>query len=158
MPATNRAFPEWAFFRPHNTKTRELRRHAINPNDYIAEEEPAPAYLSVRQCGANAPTRAQIDAILGPVRSLTSGREVPWRNAGLKLCSLGLAIAEIEAEWRPWCSDRQSRKKLDGVIRLLKKNEQAQSASTLSTLSSMGPFMRSRASVLEFPYIDVAHA
>ena len=40
MPATNRAFPEWAFFRPHNTKTRELRRHAINPNDYIAEKEP----------------------------------------------------------------------------------------------------------------------
>ena len=59
---------------------------------------------------------------------MTSGREVPWRNAGLSLYSLGLTIAEIEAEWRPWCSDRQSRKKLDGVIRLLKKNEQAQSA------------------------------
>ena len=54
---------------------------------------------------------------------MTSGREVPWRDAGLKLRSLGLTIPEIEAEWRPYCRDRQSRKKLDGVIRLLQKNE-----------------------------------
>ena len=139
MPATNRAFPEWAFFRPHNTKTRELRRHAINPNDYIAEKEPIPAYLSMRQCGANAPTREQIDAILGPVRSMTSGREVPWRDAGLRLYSSGLTIAKIEAEFRPWCRDRQSHKKLDGVIRLLKKNEQAQSARHPQYIEQHGP-------------------
>ena len=138
MPATNRAFPEWAFFRRHNTKTRELRRHAINPNDYIAEEAPAAAYVSGRQrgqCGANAPDRAQIDAILGPVRSLKSGREVPWRNAGLRLYSLGMTIPEIEAEWRKFAEGfyPQIRGKIvpadifDEVLRLLQEYRKGKS-------------------------------
>ena len=75
---------------------------------------------------------------MGPVRSMTSGREVPWRNAGLKLYSLGLTIPEIEAEFRPWCRDRQSRKKLAGVIRLLRKNEQ-RSARHLQYIEQHGP-------------------
>ena len=80
--------------------------------------EPAPS----RETKA---TREQIEGILAPVRALTLSREIPWRNTGLKLRSLGLTIPEIEGEFRPWCCDRQAHKKLAGVIRLLRKNERA---------------------------------
>ena len=35
MPCTNRAHPDYAFFRAHGTKTRDIDRYGIDPSTYL---------------------------------------------------------------------------------------------------------------------------
>jgi len=40
MPCTNRAHPDYAFFRTHGTKTRDIERHGIDPSTYLKTAKP----------------------------------------------------------------------------------------------------------------------
>ena len=35
MPCTNQAHPDYAFFRAHGTKTRDIERYGIDPSTYL---------------------------------------------------------------------------------------------------------------------------
>jgi len=40
MPCTNRAHPDYAFFRSHGTKSRDIGRYGIDPSTYLKTAKP----------------------------------------------------------------------------------------------------------------------
>ena len=52
MPCTNRAHPDYAFFRGHGTKTRDIERYGIDPSTYLRTAKPEKARTRRAYTGA----------------------------------------------------------------------------------------------------------
>lgn len=96
LPATNRAFPDMAFFRTHGVTTRELAT-AIDPSSYaktriVSEPARAPQHKSCQR------SVGDIKEILDPLRNLKSSRHVALFQAAVALEDLGLSPNEIDGQ------------------------------------------------------------
>ncbi len=124
MPSTNRAYPDAWFFRCHNTKTHELKRHAINPNDYAVLDNIAPEEAMDEPRRREPVTPEMIEGLLAPIRSMREGREDIARKAFLTMYyRYGMSFAEIKVYWNTLGRDASIRRKFDRNVALVRRNE-----------------------------------
>ena len=126
IPATNRDFPEHAFFECHWTKTREIALFALDPQLLNATKFAEPIYVSSKPPSEFVMSeRAQnMKAELG---SLSEGRHHKQYLFALELRKLGATDMEVR---------QQLRECLGSEFRMLKKIEE-----TIRSLNMARPSM-----------------
>jgi hypothetical protein len=122
VPCTNRAHPEWAFFRTYGTRTRELEKYAIDPVELgkAALVTPMVPRLATNSIVVTNTTPEKIEAATATLRSMNKGRNHEIFMAGLALSRLGLSPSEIATELNAVVGkEPHMRKKIPGVIKSL---------------------------------------
>ena len=132
MPSTNRAYPDAWFFQCHNTKTHELKRYAINPNDYVfpdempSEVEAKAGASSAKPTGASSSSTDEIvDALLAPLRGMREGRFKLACSAFLKMYhQYRLSFSEIAILWNTLGRDDNIRRMRRQFEKLARRNDE----------------------------------
>ena len=96
LPATNRAYPEMAFFQVHGVTAREMEK-AIDPSFY-ARTTIASEPQGVRSPNSNGRSVIVVEDILTPLRGLTCDRHKRLFQAAVDMQRRGLTLSEIEAK------------------------------------------------------------
>jgi hypothetical protein len=127
VPCTNRAHPEWAFFRKHGLdRARDIERYAIDPSTYLptAGEEPEP--FRCRRPGGSRPrpSEARRSEILVELRyqygGMRTGRHTSVLSAGNRLAGAGFTETETEGHLHDlFGQDREIAIKIRDVVRKL---------------------------------------
>jgi hypothetical protein len=127
MPCTNRKYPDQAFFEAHWTKSCELAKYAIDPDDCVAFYPPMPV-THVRQplaMTSSQPSCVEIERILGEVRDAPDGRNNLGFVAICRLSRMGLDHGRIEMEYTArFNRDKKMMNRLKGYMKSLPKYEQ----------------------------------
>jgi hypothetical protein len=121
MPCTNPAFPEWAFFEAHNTRTKEIPLYGIDPSIcleiYAARESERNLHPRKR---SSSPSPECITEIMRPLQGLTEGRHRPMFMTGCRLAAVGLARSQVEAELMRYAGqERHLRRKVKPILKSL---------------------------------------
>ena len=122
MPCTNRAHPEFAFFRTYGTKKRDLDRCAIDPGLCLREQEvnkvPTPKQVWVKECDFH----GEIETLKAKLGAMTCNRHKPFFDYGILLAQAGLGRGEIEWKLREIAGNEcKLRKKIPGVLKSLSR-------------------------------------
>ena len=123
LPSTNRHHQNWAFFRSHGVKTRDLDRCAMDPRLYEKTGISSNPIIRVPASPIVVPNsaREKIDAATSHLRSLTSGRHQAIFDTALALCRLGLSKTEVEMELMAAVgSESRMRRKVSDALKSLK--------------------------------------
>ena len=124
VPCTNRDHQEWAFFRTHGTKGRDIERCAFDPVlSGITYIHPNPVLAApLKPVIVSSVSREQIDAATAQLRSLTEDRHQPIFDTALALCRLGLSSTEVESELVfAVGSDSRMRRKVSDAMKSLER-------------------------------------
>jgi hypothetical protein len=118
LPCTNRMHPDWAFFRQWGTKTKELRRCALDP-EAIAASAPRKE-ASWQEGRRRAYSFEAIEEDIRRLYGMTDGRRGPFFEIGRKYACNGLSRAEVEHALRKVAgSDARLLDKIPDVIKSL---------------------------------------
>ena len=123
IPSTNRAHPEFAFFRTYGTKTRDLERCAIDPKLCPREAEyPKTTISHPSEPAIKVGFLDKAEVIERELGTMTSGRHHLFFRFGVVLARAGLARDEIQARLFG-CAGQEPkmRKKVPDVLKSLEK-------------------------------------
>jgi hypothetical protein len=120
LPRTNRKHQEWGFFWNRGTKSKELARCALDPEE-IANSKPSKAPAKRREC-RTAHTSAVIEDAIRQLRSMTDGRREVFFRIGFLYAIQGLSRGEVEIALREVAgSDGRLLEKIPEVIESLER-------------------------------------
>ena len=123
IPSTNRAHPEFAFFRTYGTKTRDLKRCAIDPA--LCPREVRDPKITINHLSEPAIKVGFLDRaemIERELATMTSGRHHLFYLFGDSLARAGLSMNEIEARLLVCAGpETNMQKKVSGVLKSLEK-------------------------------------
>lgn len=118
LPATNRAYPEMAFFEAYGVTARELGS-AIDPSLY-AKTKLAPSTRRARPVELIGVSDAGVEKILNECRKLKSDRHKPLFQAALNLQRFGLTPSQIEVKLMDvFGADKKIKKKISDANKSL---------------------------------------
>jgi hypothetical protein len=121
IPGTNRAHPNFAFFRAYGTKKRDLDRCAIDPARCVVEQmanKPCKTKGGVKLEGID--FRGEIEESEARLKGMTCNRHFPFFKHGVLLAKAGLERGEIECRLREIAGNEpKMRRKIRGVLNSL---------------------------------------
>jgi hypothetical protein len=120
MPCTNKRHQDHARFILRGTKTREILRHGIDPNDYLKTKASA-STIPLKPPDRRSTDRREVEGMIAQLQGMSEDRHSLVFDIGLTFQRMGMSLVEIEQELKLAANgDRKLLKKIKGCIRSLK--------------------------------------